>query len=49
MSTLLKYVMYAIFLALVPAIYLYLYGPPSLVDIASVRGKPKEAAAPSPR
>jgi hypothetical protein len=46
MSTLLKYVMYAIFLALVPAIYLYLYGPPSLVDIASVRGKPKEAAAP---
>jgi branched-chain amino acid transport system substrate-binding protein len=46
MSTLLKYVMYAIFLALVPAIYLYLYGPPSLVDIASVPGKPKEAAAP---
>jgi hypothetical protein len=38
--------MYAIFLALVPAIYLYLYGPPSLVDIASVPEKPKEAVAP---
>jgi branched-chain amino acid transport system substrate-binding protein len=46
MGRLLKYVMYAIFLALVPAIYLYLYGPPSLVDIASVPEKPKEAVAP---
>ena len=46
MGRLLKYVMYAIFLALVPAIYLYLYGLPSLVDSASIPEKPKEAVAP---
>jgi ABC-type branched-subunit amino acid transport system substrate-binding protein len=45
MGRLLKYVMYAIFLALVPAIYLYLYGLPSLVDSVSVPEKPKEAVA----
>ena len=46
MGRLLKYFMYAIFLALVPAICLYLYGLPSLVDSDSVPEKPKEAVAP---